>query len=76
MKFAVFTVSLPEYTPEQAVQKLAGWGYDGIEWRVTDDPLMSGNGRTVAGHGTQIGFWSGNRCTLSLASLIEDAPRV
>jgi sugar phosphate isomerase/epimerase len=73
MKFAVFTVSLPEYTPEQAVQKLAGWGYDGIEWRVTDDPLMSGNGRTVAGHGTQVGFWSGNRCTLSLSSLIEEA---
>jgi sugar phosphate isomerase/epimerase len=44
-------------------------GYDGIEWRVTDDPQMSNPNATI-------GFWSGNRCTLPLSSLIEDAPRV
>ena len=76
MKFAAFTVSLPDYTPEEAVRVLAEMGYDGIEWRVTDDPLMSGNGRTVAGHGNSVGFWSGNRCTLSLSSLIDEAPRI
>jgi sugar phosphate isomerase/epimerase len=76
MKFAIFTVSTPEWTPDEAVRHLKVAGYDGIEWRVTDDPLMSGSGRTVAGHGQNIGFWSGNRCTLSLSSLIEDAPRI
>jgi sugar phosphate isomerase/epimerase len=75
MKFAVFTVSLPEYTPEQAVRELRAAGYDGVEWRVTDDPLMSGSGATVAGHGPAVGFWQGNRCTLPLKSLIEEAPR-
>lgn len=76
MKFAIFTVSTPEWTPEEAVTELKSAGYDGIEWRVTDDPLMSGSGRTVAGHGPVIGFWQGNRCTLPLGSLIEDAPRI
>lgn len=76
MKFAIFTVSTPEWTPEEAVVELKAAGYDGVEWRVTDDPLMSGSGRTVAGHGPNIGFWQGNRCTLSLSSLIEDAPRI
>lgn len=76
MKFAIFTVSTPEWTPQQAVGELKAAGYDGVEWRVTDDPLMSGSGRTVAGHGPNIGFWQGNRCTLSLAALIEDAPRI
>ncbi len=47
MKYAIFTVSTPEFTPEEAVIELKDAGYDGIEWRVTDDPLMSGNGRTV-----------------------------
>jgi sugar phosphate isomerase/epimerase len=76
MRFAVFTVSLPEFTPEEAVRELKDAGYDGVEWRVTDDPLMSGSGRTVAGHGPVVNFWSGNRCTLPLTTLIEDAPRV
>lgn len=76
MKFAIFTVSTPEFTPEEAVLELKAAGYDGIEWRVTDDPLMSGNGRTVAGHGVNVGFWSGNLCTLSLSSLVDDAPRI
>ncbi len=76
MKYAIFTVSTPEFTPEEAVVELKDAGYDGIEWRVTDDPLMSGSGPTVAGHGDNIGFWSGNRCTHSLTSLVEDAPRI
>ncbi len=69
MKFAIFTVSLPEWTPEEAVLELKAAGYDGIEWRVTDDPQMSNPNATV-------GFWSGNRCTLPLTSMIDDAPRI
>jgi sugar phosphate isomerase/epimerase len=67
MQFAVFTASLPEYNPEEAVALLAEVGYDGVEWRVTDQ-APSPDGRP--------GFWAGNRCTLPLSSFVEDAPRV
>lgn len=66
MKFAVFTASLPEWTPAQAVRTLADLGYDGIEWRVTDDPPAGG----------APGFWRGNRCTWQSASFVDDAPRI
>ncbi len=65
MKIAVFSVSLPEWTPAEAVKNLADLGYDGIEWRVTDDsPLPTP------------GFWQGNRCTFPLKSFVEDAPSI
>ena len=67
MKIAVFTVSLPDYTPQEAVAKLKEHGYDGIEWRVID--------QQPAGDG-QPGFWAGNRCTWPLSSFVEDAPRI
>jgi sugar phosphate isomerase/epimerase len=66
MQFAVFTVSLPEYTPEEAVVTLRELGYDGVEWRVVDQEPTQG----------APGFWSGNRCTWPLATFIEDAPRM
>lgn len=67
MNIAVFTVSLPEYTPQEAVSKLTEHGYDGVEWRVIDQqPSADG----------QPGFWAGNRCTLPLSSFVDDAPRI
>jgi sugar phosphate isomerase/epimerase len=41
MKHAVFTVMLPEWTPEEAVGKLAEAGYDGVEWRVHTLPAAA-----------------------------------
>ncbi len=38
MKFGVFTVSMPDYEPLEALEVLANLGYDGVEWRVTPDP--------------------------------------
>ena len=67
MRYAVFTVGLPDYTPEQAVSTLRELGYDGVEWRVTDQPPANGN---------TPGFWAGNRCTWSLSSFVDDAPRI
>jgi sugar phosphate isomerase/epimerase len=67
MKYAIFTVGLPDYTPEQAVETLRELGYDGIEWRVTDQ-RPSADGKP--------GFWAGNRCTWPFASFVEDAPRI
>lgn len=66
MKIAVCTVSLPEWTPEQAVAELAGLGFDGIEWRVADDPPTEGTP----------GFWRGNRCTWQASSFERDVPRI
>jgi sugar phosphate isomerase/epimerase len=65
VKFAVFSVSIPEYTPEVAVQKLKEIGYDGIEWRVIDqDPAAQG-----------AGFWASNLATLPFSTLEQDAPK-
>lgn len=66
MQFAVFTVSTPTYTPEEAITKLKEIGYDGIEWRVVDAAPYDG----------PPGFWQGNRCTLPLTGLIDDAARI
>lgn len=63
MKFAAFTVSLPEWTPREAVGQLADAGYDGVEWRITDQ-AASADGKP--------GFWAGNRCTWPLSTLLDD----
>lgn len=66
MKFAVFTVSVPEYSPEEAVSKIKESGYDGVEWRVIDQ-----NPDHVGG-----GFWSANKATIPFTALETEAPRV
>lgn len=58
MKFSVFTASTPEWTPEEAVTHLSKQGWDGIEWRVTDQPSA-----------TEPGFWAGNKATIPLTGL-------
>ena len=49
MRFAVFTVSLPEWTPDEAAVQLAALGYDGIEWRVTDQAPARRRTRLLVG---------------------------
>jgi sugar phosphate isomerase/epimerase len=68
VRFAVFTVSLPEWSPAQAVTHLHDLGYDGIEWRVTDQPPFDDS--------AEPGFWWANRCTWPLASFVADAPKI
>lgn len=67
MKISVFTVCMPEYTPEDAAAALAGWGFDGVEWRVTAPPAP---GAPV------VNFWNGNRCTLAPETLPERADAI
>lgn len=62
MKYSVFTVMTPEFTPEQLVNKLAGMGYEGVEWRVAT--VLEKDERKPS-------FWGNNRCTLSLQTLKE-----
>jgi sugar phosphate isomerase/epimerase len=68
VKFAVFTVSLPEWTPDEAVAHLAALGYDGVEWRVVDQPPFEPTDAA--------GFWWANRCTSPLSTFVDDAPRL
>ena len=65
MKFGVFTVMLPDLTPEAAVAALQATGYDGVEWRVTTVPAGVRNDSPS--------FWGNNFCTL--APTLEDARR-
>ncbi len=63
MKLGVFTVSMPDYSPEECLEKLHEFGYDGVEWRITDDD----------GDTSVPGFWSGNRTTMTAEQLIKKA---
>jgi sugar phosphate isomerase/epimerase len=58
MKFSVFTASTPEWTPQEAAKILGDQGWDGIEWRITDQA----DAETP-------GFWAGNRATWPLTGL-------
>ncbi|OAE00732.1 sugar phosphate isomerase/epimerase [Arthrobacter sp. OY3WO11] len=65
MKFSVFTASTPDWTPEEAVHHLAAQGWDGIEWRITDQA-----------EAPEPGFWAGNKATIPLAGLEDNLERV
>jgi sugar phosphate isomerase/epimerase len=56
MNIGVFTVMLPDLTPEAATTALKETGYDGVEWRVTRVPEVR--------QGEQPSFWGNNLCTL------------
>lgn len=56
-KIGVFTVMLPDLTPEEAAHELKDAGYDGVEWRVTTVPESR---RSEAPS-----FWGNNLCTLA-----------
>lgn len=68
MKFSVFTASTPDWSPQQAAETLAAQGYQGVEWRITDQSPSDSTG-----------FWGGNRATWPLTGLeesIEEIARV
>lgn len=68
MKFSVFTAATPEWAPEEAARRIAAIGYDGVEWRVTDQE----DAETP-------GFWVGNRATWPMTGLeesIDDIARI
>ena len=64
LKLGVFTVMLPELTPEEAAKALQESGYAGVEWRMTT-PSEKRNDPPS--------FWGNNRCTLTPTA--EDARR-
>lgn len=65
MKFSVFTASTPDWAPATAARVLADQGWDGIEWRVTDQQ-----------DAPEPGFWVGNRATWPLTGLEASLPEI
>jgi sugar phosphate isomerase/epimerase len=65
VKFSVFTASTPDWTPGEAVEALALQGWDGVEWRVTDQE-----------ESPEPGFWAGNRATWPLTGLEDSVPAI
>jgi sugar phosphate isomerase/epimerase len=65
MKFSVFTASTPDWTPAEAARNLAEQGWDGVEWRITDQAPAD-----------PPGFWAGNRATWALTGLEENLPEI
>ena len=57
MKVGVFTVGLPDLTPEEAVREIESAGYHGVEWRVTRVPEEA--------RSEEPSFWGNNLCTLA-----------
>jgi sugar phosphate isomerase/epimerase len=56
MKVGVFTVGLPDLTPEEAAREIKDAGYDGVEWRVARV--------SEAVREEKPSFWGNNLCTL------------
>lgn len=65
MKFSVFTASTPEWTPQEAASIIAAQGWDGIEWRITDQRESD-----------VPGFWVGNRATWPLTGIDDAVPEI
>lgn len=65
MKFAVFTVTTPEWTHEQVVSNLAEQGWDGVEWAIKDFPAAE-----------TPSFRAGNRAVWPETGLRDSASRL
>lgn len=61
MKFSLFTGNCPEWTPAEVAKNAAAQGWDGLEWRVADQPEAE-----------TPGFWAGNRATFRLTGLEDN----
>jgi len=64
-KYSVFTVMTPDLTVEEVPKVLAELGYEGVEWRVAQVPSEI----------KEINYWRGNKATLDVTKLLEEAKR-
>jgi sugar phosphate isomerase/epimerase len=62
VKFSLFTGSCPEWSPAEVARHAAAQGWDGLEWRIADQPESE-----------TPGFWAGNRATFRLTGLEANA---
>jgi sugar phosphate isomerase/epimerase len=65
VRFSVFSVAVPDWTPEESATNLKAIGYDGVAWRITDQEQ------------SEIpSFWIGNRSTWPLTGLEQSLPEM
>lgn len=70
MKYSLFTVSVPELTLEEALEKIKKLGYDGVDFRVAQlpkDDVISEE---------KPSYWRNNRCTVDLDAIEEKAVEI
>lgn len=65
MKYSVFTVGLPEMTIEEALKKMKEYGYDGVDFRVTEIKEEFAK--------EQPSYWRNNYCTVDINTVEEKA---
>ncbi len=65
MRLSVFTAATPDWSPEEAAVRIAEQGWDGVEWRITDQEAAD-----------RPGFWAGNRATWPLTGLEGSLERI
>lgn len=68
MKYGVFSVSMPEYDPEETLKVLKELGYDGVEWRVTNIPKEKPTNVPY-----DFRYWGDNKSTIELDTIEEQA---
>lgn len=74
MKYAVYSVSTPEYTIEETAALAKQMGYDGIEWRI--DTLERAAWLPAEGEVPfALRYWGENKSTLDINNILEDAKR-
>lgn len=69
MNYSLFTVSVPDMTPEQALKKMQEYGYDGVDFRVKEMPepeILK----------EEPSYWRNNYCTLDLHTIEEKAQEI
>lgn len=70
MKYSLFTVSVPDLTPEEALERMKKFGYDGVDWRVTvlpTDPEILEEAPS---------YWRNNYCTIDMEEVDEKAEEI
>ncbi|WP_313183527.1 sugar phosphate isomerase/epimerase family protein [Lacrimispora sp.] len=65
MKYSVFTVGLPEMTVEEALKNMKEYGYDGVDFRVTEIKEEFAK--------EQPSYWRNNYCTVDINTVEEKA---
>lgn len=65
MKYSVFTVGLPEMTIEEALKKMKEYGYDGVDFRVTEIKEEFAK--------EPPSYWKNNYCTVDINTVEEKA---
>ncbi|MFP4029685.1 MAG: sugar phosphate isomerase/epimerase family protein [Candidatus Brocadiia bacterium] len=71
MKLSVYTLACPEYSFEEAADKLEELDIKGVEWRVSDVPDEIAFDPQDGGR-----FWGSNRATIPRDSVVEKASEI